>query len=84
MFRIRGFDIRGSECPKCGEGYFNGEDANRSLIFNKLQHWVLKRIDPDYGLELNARTKRELARSRAQAKAGRTHTMEEVKKELGL
>ena len=84
MFRIRGFDIRGSECPKCGEGYFNGEDANRSLIFNKLQHWVLKRIDPDYGLELRARTKRELARSRAEVKAGRTYTMEEVKKKLRL
>lgn len=84
MFRIKGFEVRGSECPKCGEAFLNGADANRHLMFNKLRHWVLKRIDPDYGLTLSARTKRELVRSRAQAKAGRIHTLEEVKKELRL
>jgi bifunctional DNA-binding transcriptional regulator/antitoxin component of YhaV-PrlF toxin-antitoxin module len=84
MFRIKGFDIRGSECPKCGEGFLNGGDADRYLMFNKLRHWVLKKIDPDYGLELSAETKRDLARSRAEIKAGKVRTLEEVKKQLGL
>jgi len=80
MFRIKGFDMRGSECPKCGEAFLNGGDADRYLIFNKLRHWVLKKIDPDYGLELSAQTKRAIARSRAAQRAGKVHTLDEVKK----
>jgi len=84
MFRTKGFDMRGSECPKCGEAFLNGGDADRYLMFNKLRHWVLKKIDPDYGLELSAQTKRDLARSRAEMRTGKVITLEEVKKELGL
>lgn len=34
--------------------------------------------------ELNAQTKKELAESRAEIKAGKIHTIGKVKKELGL
>jgi hypothetical protein len=34
--------------------------------------------------ELNEQTKKELARSRAEIRAGRSRTLAEVKKELGL
>ena len=34
--------------------------------------------------ELNAQTKKELAESRAEIKAGKVHTLGKVKKELGL
>ena len=34
--------------------------------------------------ELNAQTKKELAESRAEIKAGNVHTLSKVKKELGL
>jgi len=84
MFKIQAFNIRGSECPKCGEGFLNGADANRQSQFNKLRHWVLKKIDPDYGLELSAETKKDLARSRADIRAGRVYTLDEVEKRLRL
>ncbi|MFO7678335.1 MAG: hypothetical protein R6V50_08155 [Thermoplasmatota archaeon] len=34
--------------------------------------------------ELNAQTKKELAEARAEAKAGKVHSLAKVKKELGL
>ena len=34
--------------------------------------------------ELNEQTKKEIAEARAEAKAGKTHTLTKVKKELGL
>lgn len=40
-FRLEGMRVRGSECPKCGEVYFNSEDANRVLIFNKIRHEIM-------------------------------------------
>ena len=40
-FKVDGFKIRGSECNNCGEIYFNSEDANRALIFNKIKNDVL-------------------------------------------
>jgi bifunctional DNA-binding transcriptional regulator/antitoxin component of YhaV-PrlF toxin-antitoxin module len=84
MYRRRRFDIRGSECPRCKEGWLNGADSNRSLKFNKIASYVMDHIDIEDWIEVNARTKRDLARSRADAKAGRTQTLEEVKKELKL
>jgi hypothetical protein len=42
MFKIDGFDVRGSECPKCNEGYLNGEDANLVYKFNQLKKQKLK------------------------------------------
>jgi AbrB family looped-hinge helix DNA binding protein len=84
MFKRRGFEIRGSECPKCKEGYLNGADSNRSLIFNKIATYVVDHIDIEDWMEVNARTKKEQARSRAEIKAGRTYTLDEVKKELRL
>jgi hypothetical protein len=40
-FNIDGFKIRGSECPACGETYFNAEDANQALVYNKIKNEVL-------------------------------------------
>jgi hypothetical protein len=40
-FNLNGFRIRGSECPACGEAYFNPEDANQALIYNKLKNETL-------------------------------------------
>ena len=40
-FSIDGFKIKGSECPGCGETYFNAEDANKALIYNKIKNEVL-------------------------------------------
>lgn len=40
-FRMEGMKVRGSECPDCGEVYFNSEDANRVLIFNKIRHEIM-------------------------------------------
>jgi ribosomal protein S27AE len=40
-FKMEGLKVRGSECPKCGEIYFNSEDANRLLIFNKIRHEIM-------------------------------------------
>lgn len=34
--------------------------------------------------ELNEQTKKEIAQARAEIKAGKTHTLDKVKKELGL
>ena len=35
-------------------------------------------------LELSEQTKKEIAEARAEIKAGKSHTLDEVKKELGL
>jgi len=40
-FNAGKYKIRGSECPGCGETYFNAEDANKALIFNKIKNEVL-------------------------------------------
>lgn len=42
IFHIEGFDVRGSECPKCGEAYLNGEDSYRLSIFRQLKNAVLE------------------------------------------
>ena len=42
MFHIDGFDIRGSECPKCGESYLNGEDAYKLSEFRKIKDMILE------------------------------------------
>jgi hypothetical protein len=41
QFRLEGIKVRGSECPKCGEAYFNSEVANRALIYNKIKHEIM-------------------------------------------
>ena len=35
--RFQGHDIKGWKCA-CGEEYFDGAEAERLLLFNKLQH----------------------------------------------
>ncbi len=42
MFHIEGFDVRGSECPKCGEAYLNGEDSTRLSEFRKVKNAILE------------------------------------------
>lgn len=42
MFRIEGFDVRGSDCPKCQEAYLNSADANIVYKFNQLKNQKLK------------------------------------------
>ncbi len=41
VFTLDGFKVRGSECPKCGEIYFNAEDSNKALIYNKIKNEIL-------------------------------------------
>lgn len=41
IFHIDGFDVRGSECPKCGEAYLNGEDSQKLSEFRKVKNAVL-------------------------------------------
>ncbi len=42
VFRIEGMKIRGSECPKCGEGYFNASDAFLLSEYRKIKDEVLE------------------------------------------
>ena len=42
MFKIEGLDVRGSECPKCGEGYLNGEDAMKVSEYRKLKDEIME------------------------------------------
>ncbi len=37
IFHIEGLEIRGSECPKCGEAYLNGDDSYRLSEFRKVK-----------------------------------------------
>ncbi len=41
-FNLEGSKVRGSSCPKCGETYFNPEDANKALIYNRIKREILK------------------------------------------
>ena len=41
MFRIEGMSVRGSECPKCGEGYLNGEDAMKLSEYRKIKDEIM-------------------------------------------
>jgi hypothetical protein len=41
IFHIEGFDVRGSECQKCGESYLNGEDAYRLSEFRKIKDMIM-------------------------------------------
>lgn len=40
-FSLEGFKVRGSECSNCGEIYFNAEDSNKALIYNKIKNEIL-------------------------------------------
>ena len=42
MFHIDGFDVRGSECPKCGEAYLNGEDSQRLSEYRKIKNAIME------------------------------------------
>jgi hypothetical protein len=42
IFHIEGFDVRGSECSKCGEAYLNGEDAYKLSEFRKVKDAILE------------------------------------------
>ncbi len=60
QFRLEGIKVRGSECPKCGETYFNSEDANRALIFNKIKHELMGGIVAKAGNSYVLRLPKEL------------------------
>ena len=42
MFHIEGFEVRGSECPSCGESYLNGEDTFKLSEFRKIKDSILE------------------------------------------
>lgn len=42
IFHIEGFDVRGSECPNCGEAYLNGEDSYKLSEFRKVKDAILE------------------------------------------
>ena len=42
IFRIEGFRIRGSECKKCGEGYFDSHDFHFLSEYRKVKDAVLE------------------------------------------
>ena len=39
-FKMTGFDVRGWECPKCGEVLYMGDDLNKVLVENKLKRGI--------------------------------------------
>jgi predicted nucleic acid-binding Zn-ribbon protein len=41
MFRIEGIEVRGSECPKCGEAYLNGEDSMKVSEYRRVKDAVM-------------------------------------------
>jgi hypothetical protein len=41
MFKIEGIAVRGSECPKCGEAYLNGEDAMKVSEYRKIKDAIM-------------------------------------------
>jgi len=41
MFKIEGMSVRGSECPKCHEGYLNGEDAMKLSEYRKIKDAIM-------------------------------------------
>ncbi|MFC1752555.1 AbrB/MazE/SpoVT family DNA-binding domain-containing protein [Thermoproteota archaeon] len=40
VFNIMGFKVRGWKCPKCGEEYYEGDDINKVLVYNKLKKGI--------------------------------------------
>jgi hypothetical protein len=42
IFRIEGLRIRGSECSKCGEGYFNPHDAYMLSEYRRIKDAILE------------------------------------------
>ena len=42
IFKIEGLRVRGSECPKCGEGYFNPEDASTLSEYRRIKDEILE------------------------------------------
>ena len=56
VYRIEGLQIRGFECPKCGEGYLEPEDAQRLSDYRRLKDMVMtgkvSRTGNSYALRL--------------------------------
>lgn len=40
VFNIIGFKVRGWKCPKCKEEYYEGDDINKVLVYNKLKKGI--------------------------------------------
>ncbi|MBT3582584.1 hypothetical protein HN924_02880 [Candidatus Woesearchaeota archaeon] len=57
--------------------------ANRKMYAKETYEEIIWDLIEDT-MELNEETKREIAEARAEIKAGKVHTLEEVKKELGI
>ena len=41
IFKLDGMSVRGSERPKCGEGYRNGEDAMKLSEYRKIKDAIM-------------------------------------------
>lgn len=41
IFKVEGFEVRGSECPKCKEAYLNGEDAMKVSEYRKIKDLIV-------------------------------------------
>ena len=63
--------------------YLRNELINRKLFNKETYEEVIWDLVEDTK-ELNAQTKKEIAEARAEIKAGKFHTLAQVKEELGL
>lgn len=63
--------------------YLRNELVNRKLFDKETYEEVIWDLVEDTK-ELNAQTKKEIAKARAEIKAGKFHTLAQVKEELGL
>ncbi|PIN75431.1 hypothetical protein COV18_03375 [Candidatus Woesearchaeota archaeon CG10_big_fil_rev_8_21_14_0_10_37_12] len=60
------------------------KDLNKRKLFDRETYEEVIWDLIEDGMELSEETKRDIERSRAEIKQGRIHTLEQVKRELGL
>ena len=70
IFKIEGLKVRGSECPKCGEGYFNSQDAYILSEYRKVKDGHLEGKIAKSGNSYVVRLPIELVRAMRLEKGG--------------